>query len=208
MEDLLSENPLVLLVIACEIGFWVVLAAGLVARYPLRRPRLGGILLVCVPVVDLVLVTASVVDVARGTPPGFSHGLAAVYLGFTVAFGHTLVRWADVRFAHRYAGGPAPVRGPRDGLAALPRELKDFGRALVAAVIAGGVLLVLSLVAGTGIPPVAEWMEDPLWSWTGRIGVVLAVWFVTGPVWVALGPRSGGRDAAGESSGRSGSECR
>jgi len=178
MEDLLSENPLVLLVIACEIGFWVVLGAGLVARYPMRRPRLGGILLVCVPVVDLVLVTASVVDIARGTPPGFS-------------LGHTLVRWADVRFAHRYAGGPAPARGPRDGLAALPRELKDFGRALVAAVIAGAVLLVLSLVAGTGIPPVAEWMEDPLWSWTGRIGVVLAIWFVTGPVWVALGPRSG-----------------
>ena len=193
MTDLLSENPLVLLVVACEIGFWVVLAAGLVARYPLRRPRLGGVLLLCVPVVDLVLVTASVADVARGTAPGFSHGLAAVYLGFTVAFGHRLVRWADVRFAHRYAGGPAPVRGPRDGLAALPGELADFGRAVLAAVIAGAVLLTLSLVAGTGVPPVTTWPEDPLWSWTARIGVVLAVWFVTGPVWVALGPRSGSR---------------
>lgn len=191
MEDLLSENPLVLLVIACEIGFWVVLAAGLVARYPLRRPRLGGILLVCVPVVDLVLVTASVVDVARGTPPGFSHGLAAVYLGFTVAFGHSLVRWADVRFAHRYADGPAPVRGPRDGIAALPRELRDFGKAVLAAVIAGTVLLVLSLVAGSGVPPVTAWPGDALWSWMARIGVVLAIWFVTGPVWVALGPRTG-----------------
>lgn len=190
MTDLLSENPLVLLVVACEIGFWVVLAAGLVVRYPMRRPRLGGILLLCVPVVDLVLVSASVADVARGTAPGFSHGLAAVYLGFTVAFGHSLVRWADVRFAHRYAGGPAPVRRPRDGMAALPRELKDFGKAVLAALVAGLVLLALSLVAGTGVPPVTSWPEDDLWSWMARIGVVLAVWFVTGPVWVALGPRS------------------
>lgn len=189
MTDLLSENPLVLLVVACEIGFWVVLAAGLVARYPLRRPRLGAALLLCVPLVDLVLVSASLADVARGTEPGFSHGLAAVYLGFTVAFGHRLVRWADVRFAHRYADGPAPVRGPRDGLAALPKELADFGRALLAAAIAGAVVLLVSVVAGSGVPAVSAWSQDPLWSWMLRIGVVLAVWLVTGPVWVALGPR-------------------
>ena len=28
-------------IIACEVGFWLVLGAGLFARYVLRRPRLG-----------------------------------------------------------------------------------------------------------------------------------------------------------------------
>ena len=41
-------------IVACEIGFWVVLAAGLLTRYVLRRPRAGAALLVCVPLVDLV----------------------------------------------------------------------------------------------------------------------------------------------------------
>lgn len=188
MRELLTDNPLVLLIAVCEVAFWVVLVAGLVARYPLRRPRLGAVLLLCVPLVDLVLVTASLTDVSRGTSPGFAHGLAAVYLGFTVAFGHSLVTWADVRFAHRYAGGPAPVKPPRDGLAALPHELRELGKAVLAAVIAGAVIVAMTLVAGAEIPPVREWGGDPLWSWLQRIGVVLGFWVLFGPVWVLLGP--------------------
>lgn len=188
MNDLLTDNPLVLLIAICEVAFWVVLCAGLVARYPLRRRRLGAALLLCVPLVDLVLVSASLADVARGTSPGFAHGLAAVYLGFTVAFGHSLMQWADVRFAHRFAGGPAPVKPPRDGWAALPHELREFGKAVGAAAIAGVVILAMTVVEGTGIPPADDWGADPLWAWVLRIGVVLAFWFIFGPVWVLLGP--------------------
>ena len=187
MTDLLTDNPLVALIAICEVAFWVVLGAGLVARYPLRRRRLGVGLLLCVPLVDVVLVAASLADVARGTPGG-AHGLAAVYLGFTVAFGHSLVRWADVRFAHRFAGGPAPVKPPRDGLAALPHELRQLGKAMLAAVVAGAVVLVMTLVAGQQVPPIGEWGADPLWVWMQRIGVVLVIWALTGPVWVLLGP--------------------
>jgi hypothetical protein len=103
MGDFLSENPLVLLIGACEVGFWVLLGAGLVARYLLRARRVSTVLLVLVPVLDVVLVTASLVDVAAGSPPALTHGLAAVYLGFTVAFGHTMIRWVDRRVR-------APVR--------------------------------------------------------------------------------------------------
>ena len=61
-------------IVACEVGFWVVLLAGLVARYVLRRPRLGGALLVCVPLVDLALLVASVVDLRGGGEAGVGHG--------------------------------------------------------------------------------------------------------------------------------------
>jgi hypothetical protein len=49
MGDFLSDNPLVLLIGACEVGFWVLLAAGLTARYLLRAHRLSTVLLLLVP---------------------------------------------------------------------------------------------------------------------------------------------------------------
>src|SRR5687767_3263233 len=99
---------LLALIVACEISFWALIAAGLASRYLLGRRRLGAALLVCVPVVDLVLLVATVIDLAGGAVADFGHGLAAAYIGFSVAFGHSLIRWADERFAHRFAGGPPP----------------------------------------------------------------------------------------------------
>jgi hypothetical protein len=128
MGDFLSENPLVLLVGACEVGFWVLLTAGLAARYLLRARRLSTVLLLLVPVLDVALVSASLVDVAAGSPPGLTHGLAAVYLGGTVAFGHSMIRWADARFAHRFAGGPPPPRPPRYGAAKVAYEWREWGK--------------------------------------------------------------------------------
>lgn len=96
---------LVTIIVACEVGFWVFIAAGLIARYPLRRPRLGAVLLICAPVVDLILLGASAIDLSRGAPAEVAHGLAAAYIGFSVAFGHGMIRWADERFAHRFAAG-------------------------------------------------------------------------------------------------------
>ena len=100
-------EPLVVLIVACEIGFWVVLGAGLLARYALRMRRLGAVLLFCTPLVDVVLLVATVFDLRAGGEATSVHGLAAIYLGVSVAFGHSMLRWADQRVAHRFAGGPA-----------------------------------------------------------------------------------------------------
>src|SRR5918999_5442410 len=117
---------LVALIVATEIAFWVVLAAGLVARYLLGRRRLGAILLAGVPLVDLVLLTATVIDLRGGATAEVGHGLAAAYIGFSVAFGHSVIRWADARFAHRFAGGPPPQRPPRHGRARARYEWREF----------------------------------------------------------------------------------
>ncbi|MET8311512.1 hypothetical protein [Micromonospora sp. NPDC005173] len=174
---------LVAVIIGCEIGFWVVLAAGLVARYPLRRPRLGAALLVCVPLVDLALLAATVIDLRRGATAGFSHGLAAAYLGFSVAFGHSMVRWADQRFAHRFAGGPPPVRPPRHGWARTRYEWREWAKALLGWVIACGLL-------GAAI----LWVNDAertreLVGWIQRLTVAIVIWLVAFPVWETLFPR-------------------
>jgi len=154
----------------------------------LRAPRLSAGLLLAVPVVDVVLVMASLLDVAQGSRPGTTHGLAAVYLGFTVAFGHSTIQWVDARFAHRFAGGPTPARPPRYAAARVAHEWREWRRAAVAGVITVGVLLATAAVAGTGVPPATEWFGDPMWNWGARISVVVAVWFLCGPLWTTLSP--------------------
>ncbi|MFD0533927.1 hypothetical protein ACFQY7_09240 [Actinomadura luteofluorescens] len=57
---------LLAVIAGCEIGFWVLLAAGLLARYPLRLRRTGAALLLCVPLVDLVLLAATAIDLRGG----------------------------------------------------------------------------------------------------------------------------------------------
>ncbi len=171
---------LVAVIVACEIGFWVVLAAGLVARYVLRWRRVGGALLVGVPLVDLVLLVATVLDLRRGGTAELAHGLAAVYLGFSVAFGHSMVRWADVRFAHRFAGGPPPQPKPPSGTPdRLRHEWREFGKACTA--IGVTAVLLLGLVALVGVRRDTAAL---LW-WIPRLGLVLVIWLVTGPLWEA-----------------------
>jgi hypothetical protein len=193
MTDFVSD-PLVLLIGAAEVAFWVLLAAGLAARYLLRARRLSTVLLVLVPTLDVVLVTASLVDVGRGSTPGPTHGLAAVYLGFTVAFGHSVIRWADRRFAHRFAGGPPPPPPPRYGAAKMAYEWREWGKAALAWGIAVGVMLTTAVVAGTPIPAPADWSADPLWSWAARLVPALLIWFVGWPLWTTIAPPRAPRD--------------
>jgi hypothetical protein len=188
MTQSLSDSPLVLLIGAAEITFWVLIGAGLTARYLLRARTLSTVLLVLVPVLDVVLVTASLVDVAAGSAPGSAHGLAAVYLGFTVAFGHSVIRWADRRFAHRFAGGQRPPQPLRYGGAKVAHEWREWGKAVVAWCIAVGVMLATAAVAGTEVPAPADWGADPLWSWAARLVPALVIWLVGWPVWTTLSP--------------------
>jgi hypothetical protein len=188
MGDFLSENPLVLLIGASEVGFWVLLAAGLAARYLLRARRLSTVLLLLVPVLDVVLVSAALVDVAGGSPPDATHGLAAVYLGGTVAFGHSLIRWADARFAHRFAGGPPPPEPPRYGAAKVAYEWREWGKIVLAWGIALAVMLLTATVAGTGVPAPLAWSVDPMWGWGARLVPVVLIWFVGWPLWTTLSP--------------------
>jgi hypothetical protein len=69
---------LLAMIAGCEIGFWVVLLAGLSARYLLGLRRVGAVLLAGVPLVDLVLLIAAILHLRSGATADFTHGLAAV----------------------------------------------------------------------------------------------------------------------------------
>src|SRR5690606_27905510 len=137
------------LIIACEIAFWVFLVAGLAARYVLRWNRASRALLIAVPLVDLALLLVTALHLHAGAQATFAHGLAAAYVGFTVAFGPVMVRWADARFAHRFAGGPSPAKAPSSGWPGVWHELKLWLRCLYAVGITG--VLLFALIA---------WVED------------------------------------------------
>ncbi|TKV61613.1 hypothetical protein FDO65_08645 [Nakamurella flava] len=138
-------------ILACEIGFWVAIGLGLAARYLLRRPRLGAALLVTAPVLDGVLLVATAVHLRSGAEPSGAHSLAALYLGFSLAYGHAMIRWADVRFAHRFAGGPAPVRVY--GAARARASWRDVGRTGLAAAVAVAVMAGLAWFADVPFDP-------------------------------------------------------
>ncbi|MGY0058367.1 hypothetical protein ACWY4P_17735 [Streptomyces sp. LZ34] len=138
------------LIVASEVGFWVVLLGGLCVRYVLRKPRAGAALLACVPLLDVVLLVATVIDLRRGAEPSTAHGLAAVYLGFSVAYGHYMITWADGRFAHRFAGGPPPVKPPKYGVARVRHEWRLWRMTLIAAAIAVAVLQMCVWLIGDG----------------------------------------------------------
>ncbi|TDD84905.1 hypothetical protein [Actinomadura rubrisoli] len=161
---------LVTVIAACEIGFWVVLLAGLTARYLLRWRRTGAALLLCVPLVDVVLLTVTVIDLRNGATASFGHGLAAAYIGYSVAFGHSMVRWADERFAHRFAGGPRPTGKPSHGRPRTRYEWREFGKAAIATAVACGILLLMIVLVDD--PD----RTDQLQGWTARLGAILAIW--------------------------------
>ncbi|MFI9824308.1 hypothetical protein ACIHFC_28180 [Streptomyces sp. NPDC052013] len=130
---------IVALIAACEIGFWVLLAAGLGFRYLLKMPRTGLALLLCEPLLEVVLLVATAVDLRNGAEPNWTHGLAALYIGYTVGHGHRTVKWLDGHAAHRFENRPL-VRPPRYGMARARHEGKVWLGTLTAAVVATALL--------------------------------------------------------------------
>lgn len=159
------------IIIVCEISFWIFVALGLVARYVLRRRRTGIVLLAMTPVVDLVLLTAVIINLQAGGTASFFHGLAALYLGVSVAYGHKMIKWADERFAHRFAHGPAPVK--RYGLKYTKESWKDAARTGIAISIAAGILwLLIALVADSSRTSALQ-----------GIYPILGIWFALDLIW-------------------------
>jgi hypothetical protein len=141
-----------------EIGFWTLVLGGLTARYALQRRRLSTLMLAAVPAVDVLLLAVTAVDLATGGEAGWSHGLAAVYLGFSVVLGPPLVRALDRRFA----GAPAP---PID-------EWRLWGRAVLACALSAALLGVLMVIGNT----------TALVGWFGQLGAISVIWLLAGPL--------------------------
>jgi hypothetical protein len=152
---------LLAVIAACEIGFWVLLAAGMATRYLFRLPKTGMILLMMVPLVDVVMLVASVIDIHRGAAPSYKHSLAAIFIGVSVGFGHQTLKWADGWASYKLAGGPRPVKPPKGGRERARRERSGWFHHLLAYVVGVGIMIALGLLSGHGydaaLAPAGGW---------------------------------------------------
>ncbi|WP_210491318.1 hypothetical protein [Patulibacter sp. SYSU D01012] len=160
---------MVIAIVAAEIAFWVLIALGLGLRYLAGQRRLGLVVLACTPLVDLTLLGLVAWDVSQGGTATGAHALAAVYLGVSVVFGHSMIAWADARVAYRFAGGPKPPGKPKDP--ALKKRLERRGWLKHAAAWALGCGLLMGTVLLVGDADRTQALTATATAWT----VVLAI---------------------------------
>jgi hypothetical protein len=176
----MTEGFLLVVIVGCEIAFWVVLFMGLFVRYFLGLRRLSTILLVSVPMIDVALLIVTTMDLSQGAIATFVHGLAAAYIGFSIAFGGVSIRWADSWFAHKFADGEAPANTPTHGWELIRYEFIWWLRCILA-VAATQFLVFLAII----------YIDDPIKSkelnlWFTLPLVTVVLWFIFGPLWVLL----------------------
>lgn len=175
------------LIVGCEIGFWVVLFIGLFIRYILKRPQVSKAVLFCVPLLDFILLIATAVDLHSGTTAEFAHGLAAVYLGFTLVYGGSIIKSMDQYVAYKFLSGTAvddsPIYGWNYAVYEWKQWLKGVGAGCIAAI-----LLFLAIT----------YVNQPektksLYDWFHYIFWTLAIWLACWPVWYSLFPKKANR---------------
>ena len=188
---------MLIVIAACEVGFWVFLLAGLVLRYLVGWRRTSAVVLACAPATDLILFVATAVHLHSNAAPRTSDGLAAVYLGVSIAFGQRTLRWADSRFAHRFAGGAEVARPPKSGAAHARHERGMWYRHLLAFSIGSALLLLGAMLAGGAV------RAAPLLSWIPRWAVVLSIdffWSFSYTLWPRK-PKQGSKILSGDAAG-------
>ncbi|MBL4639075.1 MAG: hypothetical protein JKY57_00955 [Kordiimonadaceae bacterium] len=173
----LEVSLLFFLIVACEILFWVFLFSGLALRYIFNQQLIGAYILYTVPLIDLFLLVFSAVDLHKGANATFAHGLAAAYIGLTVAFGLVIIDRADKWFAYKFSEGTRLPEEPTVGWPAVVYELKLWGRCIVAVVITYGLLS--TMVGYVNEPSRTEalniWFKIPFFT--------TIFWFLFGPLW-------------------------
>lgn len=162
-------------IVGCEIAFWVLVLAGLSVRYLAGWKKGGAALLLMTPVVDLLLITLTIMDLRGGAEAEFMHGLAAVYIGVTIAFGHRMIHWADERFAYRFGGGAKPHKAPKYGKAHARRERQGWFRHALAWVI--GSILIFLMIVVVNDPDRTEALKRVPLLWACIVGIDFVISF-------------------------------
>ena len=131
-------------IVCCEILFWVFIVAGLIVRYGFRREKLGFRLMAMSPVIDIVLLILTVFDLSRGSTATLAHGLAAIYIGVSLAFGKQMIAWADKMYRRIILREQVS----RERISRARKERNGFYRHILAFLIGGALLGAMILWLG------------------------------------------------------------
>lgn len=158
------------LIVGAEITFWVVILLGLVTRYILKKKGLGLFFLALTPVIDLVLLIATAVDLYNGATATTVHGIAAIYLGVSIAFGKSMIAWADRQFTyHILRQGQMPAK--KYGFEHARHEIKGSFQHLLAFLI--GAAFILGIHFFIGDHERTAGLLNPLRIWALVVGIDL-----------------------------------
>lgn len=86
---------IVTLIILAEVLMWVCIGLVIFARYKLENKPLSIFFFLLMIVVNIVLLILTSLDLKNGGDATFAHGLAAIYIGISIAFGRSMIRYAD-----------------------------------------------------------------------------------------------------------------
>lgn len=118
-------------IIAAEILFWVAILAGLFSRYVLKQKKLSYLFFLLTPLIDLALIALTVVDLQSGAVATIAHGISVIYIGVSIAYGKTMIAWADDKF-QTYFLKKESAKKARYGIEKGLHELKMWGRHVIA----------------------------------------------------------------------------
>ncbi|WP_342507226.1 hypothetical protein [Sporosarcina sp. FSL K6-2383] len=159
-------------IIACEIGFWIVILLGLITRYIFKRERLGFFFLALTPIIDLILLIVTATDLYNGATATQVHAVAAVYLGASIVFGKSMIRWADERFVYYIQKqGPKPVR--KTGFAHARHSMKGSLQHVLAYII--GAAFLAAMIYFIDDPTRTEALSGMLKVWALVLGIDLVI---------------------------------
>lgn len=151
------------------------LGLGLLVRFVFKKNQLSKLILLCVPLLDLALLIATTIDLSSGKPAEFVHGLAAVYLGFTIVYGHSIIQWADRYVAFKFYAGENP-RNTSYGWAYAKYEWLQWCKGVLACAIAA--LLISAAILYIDDPQKTEALQQ----WYAQLAGILFIWFLGWPL--------------------------
>ena len=161
-------NFIAWMIIACEIGFWVVISLGLFTRYILKKNKLGLFFLALTPVIDLILLITASYDLYKGATATIAHAIAAVYLGVSIVYGKSMINWADERFRY-YVIKVGPKPAELFGMEYTMHYLKGWGKHVLSYLIGSGLLVLVINLVNDSVR--TEAMLDVLKGWTIVVGI-------------------------------------
>ncbi|WP_231286605.1 hypothetical protein [Corynebacterium timonense] len=162
-------------IVVAEVLFWILLLGGLFTRYALRAPRIGAGLLIATPVVDFVLLVLTYVDLSTGESANFAHGLSALYIGYSIAVGPTIIRTLDKRFARRFGESEeSDSKGSDPETDGYEKAMSTWKRVCMASLIS--VILLCAGILVTGL-------QDAFWLiyWVVVAVFIVVLWWFIGP---------------------------
>ncbi len=145
---------------------------GLITRYIFKRERLSFFFLSLTPVIDLVLLIVTTTDLYNGATATQVHAIAAIYLGASVAFGKSMIRWADERFVYYIQKqGSKPIR--KTGWAHARHSMKGSLQHVLAYII--GATFLVAMIYFIDDSTRTEVLSETLKVWALVLGIDLVV---------------------------------